>query len=100
MFPTDPAIPFQEFAVLLPSTGLEGAMVAAERIRQAVAAARVVHEGQELAFTVSIGVAGCCAETRELDEMMRVADAALYRAKQAGRNCCRSEPNLNSAFMG
>lgn len=84
----------EEFAVLLPSTGLEGAMVAAERIRQAVAATRLVHEGRELAFTVSVGVAGCCAETRELDEMMRVADAALYRAKQAGRNCCRSESNL------
>lgn len=84
----------EEFAVLLPSTGLEGAMVAAERIRQAVASTRLVHEGLELAFTVSIGIAGCCAETRELDEMMRVADAALYRAKQAGRNCCRSESNL------
>ncbi len=83
----------EEFAVLLPSTGLEGALVAAERVRRSVEAVRVSFDGRELGFTVSIGVAGCCAETRDLDALMKAADAALYRAKEAGRNCCRTEIN-------
>ncbi len=84
----------EEFAVLLPSTGVEGAVVAAERVRRAVEGARVSHEGRELVFTVSVGIAGCCTQARDLDELLRAADAALYHAKQDGRNRCRSESNL------
>ena len=71
----------EEFAVLLPETGIEDALLVAERLRAGLQAR--ADDGFE--FTVSIGVA--MARTEEsLADMMRRADAALYRAKRGGRN--------------
>jgi diguanylate cyclase (GGDEF)-like protein len=73
-----------EFVVLLPATGREGALSLAERIRQAVAQENLIGIGNGEAVTVSIGVSlddgnGDCAAIAE-------ADAALYRAKHLGRD--------------
>ncbi len=74
----------EEFAVLMPEATAAGAAVAAERIRIAVAEAELDRGGQQaLSITASIG---CVAGTGTLDEALRRADAALYRAKQDGRN--------------
>jgi len=71
--------------MLVPSTGVDGALGLAERLRQAVAAMRVPTAQGEVMLTVSIGVAVAGpGETHEA--LMHRADAALYRAKHAGRD--------------
>lgn len=71
----------EEFAVVLPRTNLEAALMVAERLRSAVAAAQVAHRK----LTLSIGVARL-AEDFDTVELIRMADRALYEAKAAGRN--------------
>lgn len=84
----------EEFAVLLPSTTLDGACALAEQIRTAVASGRIKKRDQELSgtVTVSIGVAqGLKDDT--LDMLLERADRAMYEAKHTGRNrvCAASE---------
>jgi diguanylate cyclase (GGDEF)-like protein len=78
----------EEFILLLPRTPLDEARRVAERLRAAVAALRITHAGgEELGVvTASFGVA--CAESsqRSFADLTAEADAALYRAKRAGRN--------------
>ncbi|MGO9400324.1 MAG: diguanylate cyclase [Xanthobacteraceae bacterium] len=74
----------EEFVALLPSTSAEAA-VAAERVRAALAAASIVRNGRRVAATVSIGVASGSPATA-IDLLIRLADEALYRAKENGRN--------------
>lgn len=75
----------EEFAVILPGTTLEEAKVAAERVRTAVAEHRFVVNETPLQITVSIGIAeGIPAEGPE--ELTKRSDAALYAAKECGRN--------------
>lgn len=77
----------EEFALLLPETDLAQAVVVAERLRKAVGEMRVaLPEGGEAQLTVSVGVAALGPDTENLDELMRRADAALYAAKDKGRN--------------
>lgn len=78
----------EEFVVILPSTPLSGALIAAERLRARIEAARIVVEGTTIAITASIGAAsirgpGCAARA---DDLLRRSDDALYQAKRAGRN--------------
>lgn len=73
----------EEFAVLMPATPVDAAAVVAERVRTAVEELQIDTEGTIIRATVSIGVASG-AET--LEELVRRADRALYRAKGAGRN--------------
>lgn len=75
----------EEFAVLLPHADRESAAAGAERLRRAIEQLRLPAPLQEQSVTVSIGVAQW-AEGETLDELLRRADAALYRAKNAGRN--------------
>jgi diguanylate cyclase (GGDEF)-like protein len=77
----------EEFAVLLPETPLEGARVIAERIRAAVCKEPVMVEGEKIAISVSVGAASHSNALEVKPEiLLKKADAALYRAKQAGRN--------------
>lgn len=76
----------EEFAAMLPETDLEGGLLAAERLRAAVEAIDVpLAGGGVLSFTVSIGVARPRLD-EPLDRLMARADAALYAAKNNGRN--------------
>ncbi|HEY5807696.1 MAG TPA: DUF484 family protein [Povalibacter sp.] len=82
-----------EFVVLAPGISPEQAAALAERIRQAVSEAPLeVSGGTNLNLTVSIGVAGIVLARNESDlkaaaeRLLAEADAALYRAKQNGRN--------------
>jgi diguanylate cyclase (GGDEF)-like protein len=76
----------EEFAILLPETDLEGAAAGAERLRRALSGSRLVRsaESGEL-VTASFGVAEL-APGQSGDELLRTADAALYRAKAQGKN--------------
>ena len=76
-----------EFLVLQPDATPEAAALVAERIRVAVAAARVVAaDGAHVAGTVSIGVAGYPRSASDEDSLFRSADAALYDAKRHGKD--------------
>ncbi len=73
----------EEFLIVLPKCDLDAAAKQAERLRMEVAAVPIEFEGQQIAVTISLGVAaGRCA----VDELVRAADEALYAAKRAGRN--------------
>jgi diguanylate cyclase (GGDEF)-like protein len=81
----------EEFVVILPEIGHEGAMVSAERIRQAVAESSLTWaNGEKVAVTVSIGVASFPNHGDTPGELIKRADKAMYLAKQAGRNLCIS----------
>lgn len=78
----------EEFVLVL--RGVSGASVkhVAERIRADVEALQVVHEGRPIPFTVSVGVATHTSERvfEDTAALLAVADNALYKAKEAGRN--------------
>jgi diguanylate cyclase (GGDEF)-like protein len=81
----------EEFAVLLPHTGLPAAMGVAEKLRAALArVAYVQAEGGPVRPTASFGVVALDASAPDIDELLRRADKALYAAKEAGRNTCRA----------
>ena len=74
----------EEFAVLLPDTGIVAALEIAERVRGAIA--EVTLPGTDVPVTVSVGVAGFPDHASTLERLERLADAALYVAKRQGRN--------------
>ena len=74
-----------EFVMLLSQTPQDQAMVLAERLRQSVAQSSMNRLEQRFKVTVSIGVAGLGPET-STEDLIKEADAAHYRAKQAGKN--------------
>ncbi|MFB2552568.1 diguanylate cyclase [Ensifer soli] len=79
----------EEFAILLPATGEEDALAVAERLRESIRGLAIAHAGSEFGVvTVSLGVAVLCAaiETAPPEELIRRADAALYRSKSTGRD--------------
>ncbi|MBA4175039.1 MAG: hypothetical protein C0505_00530 [Leptothrix sp. (in: Bacteria)] len=74
----------EEFAVILPTTGADEAAEWAERARSALAAA--LTNGKVPRFTVSFGIADSTMGTC-LEDLTRIADEALYRSKESGRDC-------------
>lgn len=76
----------EEFAILMPGTDLEEAVQAAERMRQAVLAAPPPFDDTECAYTASFGVAAFHSATPTMVSLLGRSDAALYRAKDLGRN--------------
>lgn len=89
--PTDVATRYggEEFAIILPATNAAGARDTANRILGVVAELRREHKASPTAphVTVSIGMATTTLESGEQPaDLVRAADAALYRAKSAGRN--------------
>jgi diguanylate cyclase (GGDEF)-like protein len=77
----------EELLLVLPGTNLEGAQSAAERVRMAIANLVVTHDDKRLRVTAS---AGCATldprKPRTAAELVQAADAALYAAKEAGRD--------------
>jgi len=76
----------EEFAVWLPRTPLEEGLEVAERIRSAIETEQWRWNGTPLALTASCGVAGYPESVADVENLNVAADAALYRAKQQGRN--------------
>jgi len=77
----------EEFAVLLPNTGREGAKACAEKIRVAVAGHAVLVGGIKIQVTCSLGVAAITPDMRDEETLLKRADTSLLIAKQRGRNC-------------
>jgi two-component system cell cycle response regulator len=77
----------EEFALIMRETPAPKALLAAERIRSLVADTVFIYEKREIRVTVSIGIATWPAEDIDsMHDLIKAADANLYRAKHAGRN--------------
>ena len=88
----------EEFVVMLPEAQLSEALVVAEKLRAAVAALLVEDERASVQLTTSIGVAARPASApRDEEDLIRLADEALYRAKAAGRDRVVAAPASGGA---
>ncbi|MGZ8236937.1 MAG: diguanylate cyclase [Methylobacter sp.] len=76
----------EEFAILLTGADKNDAMTMAERLRQQVAAILIDHKAGQVKITVSIGAAALSAGDINAEMVLHRADAALYEAKDRGRN--------------
>ncbi len=84
----------EEFAVVLPYTDSDGAAVAAERIRGALASTEfaVGPNGETVPVTASIGAAACPEQATRAEDLIVASDGLLYRAKSEGKNrICRPD---------
>ena len=93
----------EEFAILLADTPLDGAVIAAERIRCAITKLRVGVTDGSIGLTVSVGVAELDSQATTLTEALGQADSALYQAKASGRDrvvtACELYRNLGDAVI-
>jgi diguanylate cyclase (GGDEF)-like protein len=76
----------EEFVVLLPGADEREACSVVERLRERVSAITLPAAGAQVTVTVSIGVAALGTHGNELFELLAGADAAVYRAKESGRD--------------
>jgi diguanylate cyclase (GGDEF)-like protein len=93
----------EEFVVLLPATDAQGAEEVAERIIRAIDVLAIPHKRSLVAFhvTASIGICSIMPHERNtISNLVENADAALYKAKTAGRRCFKhyQEPQINTSF--
>jgi diguanylate cyclase (GGDEF)-like protein len=79
----------EEFLVLLPETPLEGAKRVADTLRRELAETPVPWKGETIRLTASFGVTMALPSEVDSAALIGRADAALYRAKDQGRNCVR-----------
>ena len=76
-----------EFAICLPRTKLQEGIDAAERIRSVIENTTFQWENHKVKVTTSIGLfSAACEPTQKMSELIEKADAALYQAKNSGRN--------------
>lgn len=77
----------EEFVILLAETGMEDGRVVVERLRQALAEARLtLSDGQAIQATVSIGLVQYPSDSTTYEQLIQASDKALYDAKNGGRN--------------
>jgi diguanylate cyclase (GGDEF)-like protein len=76
----------EEFALILPEIELKGATQFAEKIRTMLAESKFMFEGRHIPVTISVGVAELTPDVATYDDLIKRADARLYKAKQTGRN--------------
>lgn len=76
----------EEFLIILPACDLEGAAIAAEKVRLAIENCKFEFEGTTIPVTMSLGVAQLIVGKEEGKDAIARADAALYGSKQSGRN--------------
>jgi diguanylate cyclase (GGDEF)-like protein len=76
-----------EFALVLPDTGGEGAYAVGERIRERIAAHKfLAGDGLDIHLTVSVGVATLPDAAASAEELVQAADKAMYQVKESGKN--------------
>lgn len=79
----------EEFALLLPDTGVGEALGLAERLRAQIAQSPATYNGRTIPFTVSIGVSALLPGDADIEAALGRADRALYEAKAGGRDTVR-----------
>jgi diguanylate cyclase (GGDEF)-like protein len=82
----------EEFTLLLPDVDADEALALAERLRQHLQTTPLLHQGQPLPVTLSIGVSPMSATDTAAEAALLRADQALYQAKAGGRNLVRLAP--------
>ncbi len=90
----------EEFGILLPLTPASGASVVADMLRQAIENLKLPHAPGTThpVITISAGVASLRPDSgRRPEDLVQAADAALYQAKRAGRNCIMTAPEIDLA---
>ncbi len=80
----------EEFSILLPEIELQNAMLLAEKIRKIIETGTFDFDNKSILVTASIGVSTLMEEMKDQDNLIKMADDALYKAKSEGRNCVRS----------
>lgn len=84
----------EEFAILLPSTHVNGALQIGERIRKTVDDFNFSYEQHNFRLTISMGIIELTDYTWSVTEIMKAVDGVLYEAKKSGRNRCVAR-NIN-----
>ena len=79
----------EEFCILLPQETEQPALLLAERLCRTLAGLTPMWHDEPLSLTCSIGVATVHPDGEHTDTLIARADAAMYQAKAAGRNCAR-----------
>lgn len=79
----------EEFAIILPEANIESAFLAAERLREKIKSQNIAYKDKTISLTMSFGVT-CMPLNQDLssDNLIKMADDALYQAKGQGRNRC------------
>jgi diguanylate cyclase (GGDEF)-like protein len=84
--------------MLLPETGIDGALAVAEKVRRKVEAHPFRHDDKTLpVITVSLGIAGVPDNGASVPEALAAVNAALYRAEQGGRNRAVNATDVDTA---
>ena len=79
-----------EFAVIQPDTGSDGAVAVADRVRERIAAHPFLEvDGLNVRLTASVGVATLPDVAASAEELLKAADTAMYRVKESGKNGVR-----------
>lgn len=77
----------EEFVVIMPGVDEQNALLRAEKLRQETKTIHVQYKGQNLSsLTISLGVALAPQDGQSVNVLLDIADAALYKAKRAGRD--------------
>lgn len=77
----------EEFVIMLPETDIKNAELLAARLLRGIGELRVAFDGNEIATTVSIGLAAFDSQlVQSSEDLFKLADSALYRAKKGGKN--------------
>ena len=76
----------EEFVFLLPDTSLNQASIVADRVREASASSSLIYDNKKITVTVSIGLSEVSEDDSSIEQMLKRADNALYKAKENGRN--------------
>ena len=86
----------EEFIVILPETDIEGGLLVAENLRDAVESLKIPHEKSNYgSVTISIGIASTVPKkVNNFEKIISCADKALYEAKSLGRNCIASSSKV------
>ena len=86
----------EEFIVILPESEVGGARQTANRLRHSIADTPIDTDRGPLKITISLGVACLREDCPDLATLLDQADAAMYAAKRAGRNCFRLDEQSSS----
>ncbi len=90
----------EELLIIIPGLQPSHALARVEAIREAVASRRVEHGGEQIQVTCSFGVAWLDHNQPQAELAVQLADAALYRAKQEGRNRIAFAPQMVAQALG
>lgn len=86
----------EEFLIIIPETGLDGAMDLAERFRKKIETSKIVFQDQKIHATISAGVSQFQLGDKDWVLLIKEADDALYRAKRKGKNKVERSSLMNN----